>query len=137
MVNPHSIKTIEWKLIPKLKNKEDKPEMTDYPTVQLAHRYEMDLDETQRLWAPIEHLIMIEWPEDFKRVYCIYDYGCHSEIVSEFLHYMAFLESCVNRMAAIYVHKPGTLSWAVLDDGRYDEVCHEYGFDEETFDRLR
>jgi len=105
--------------------------------VTVAHRYDPELDEQQRRWNELEDLIMIDWPEEYTRVYMIEDYGPHPESVSEFLHYTAFLESCVNRLAVIYMHKAGCLSWAVIDDAMYEEVCREFGFDEESFERER
>jgi len=115
----------------------NEPGIDKEPKTMIDHRYDPEFDEQQRHWQKWEDLIMIDWPEEYTRVYMIEDYGPHSESVSEFLHYTAFLESCVHRLAVVYMHRAGRLSWAVIDDVMYDEICREYGFDEETFLRDR
>ena len=109
----------------------------DRPIATPLHRSHRSPDLIGEQWKPIAHLLVRDWPEDYTRIYRVWERDNSEEGVSEFLHLIAFLESCVNRLAAIYVHAPGEISWAVVNDERYTEVCREYGFDEDAFERAR
>ena len=73
------------------------------------------------------------WPSEFKNIYLV-DNIPLTDLQSdkhwhEYESLMAFLEDCVNSWAIVYQRGPGWVTWAILNESKYAQICanHEYG----------
>jgi hypothetical protein len=108
-----------------------------YPKIWETPNTKSDVGEENHCIQPMEMMLVIRWPDEYTRAYWVLTHHPYRKPDSEIQRYISFLESCVDRLAAIYLRQPGAINWAVINDGVYDEILYEFGFTEETFEKFR
>jgi len=82
-----------------------------------------------------------DWPSEFKIIYLVDNIPLadlqSSKHLGEYERLMDFLRECVNFWAIVYQRGPGWVTWAVLNESKYAQICANYQYGDTSFPKLR